>query len=70
MRSRQTGHVGSSTSEGVRGGIGFVVNDTVGKDPVDGREVVGASLLFASEKLPSVGMFAAWISIDLTKTTW
>lgn len=69
MRSRQTGHVGSSTNEGVRGGIGFEVNDTVGKDPVDGREVVDAILLFASEKLPSVAVVEVLISIDLTKTT-
>ena len=80
MRSRQTGHVGSSIREGVGGASGFVDSDTADKVPADG--VVGPredfvvavdgvkGLSFISGKLLSAVVLDAWISIDFTNTTW
>ena len=81
IRSRHTGHVGSSTRAGVGGAIGFVLNELDGM--VDGWLFVlvapGISVLDADGVKGSLvisGKDGSWPavsrarnSIDLTKTT-
>ena len=80
MRSRQTGQVGNSISDGVGGANGFAesgeVTGIVGVW-VDGRTglvVVAAEgvkgSLFILGNLPSVPEVPTWISTVFTNTTW
>lgn len=83
MRSRHTGHVGSSTREEVGGGSGFVLSDasepeSTAEDAPAGRgaegvgraEGVKGSLFILGKLEGSLSASEVWNSIDLTKTTW
>ena len=70
MRSRQTGQVGSSISDGVGGASGFVVRDELVGCRVDGGEGVKGSLVISGKEVEGVVGEGVTKAIDLTKTTW
>lgn len=79
IRSKQTGHVGSSINDGVGGARGFVESGAAARvlgwgdvEDTPGRctEVVGKEACCPGDFEPCSSGSTPWISTDLTKTTW